>query len=141
MRQINLDSSANFSQNALNHNNLPSIFAFPKDGNFWRIDWFGDIAFPNRLMRRKQPSVLVHLSRVLDNSFRVNPAVLLSPESTFVSKQRKVWTSVGTLPLLRIGDVWRDEQLEMCPDYELEYFPHLTPASTAIWPANASDRW
>jgi hypothetical protein len=125
MRQVNLDSSANLSQNSFNHNNLPSIFAFPKDGNSWRIDWFGDIAFPNRLLRRTQPSVLVHLSRVLDVSFRENPTALLSPESTFASKQRKVWISVGTLPLLGIGDIWRDGQLEMRPDYELEHFPDL----------------
>jgi hypothetical protein len=120
-----LGSSADISQNAFNNNNLPSIFAFPKDGNSWRIDWFGDIAFPNRLLRRTQPSVLVHLSRVLDNSFRENSAVLLAPESTFASKQRKVWISVGTLPLLGIGDIWRDGKLEMRPDYELEHFPDL----------------
>lgn len=125
MRQVNLDSSTDLSQNSFTHNNLPSIFAFPKDGNSWRVDWFGDIAFPNRLLRRTQPSVLVHLSRVLDASFRENPTVLLSPESTFVARQRKVWISVGTLPLLGIGDVWRDGQLEMRPDYELEHFPNL----------------
>jgi hypothetical protein len=113
------------SENTFSNNSLPSIFAFPKDGNSWRIDWFGDIAFPNRLLRRTQPSVLVHLSRVLDNSFRENPAVLLTPESTFASKQRKIWTSVGTVPLLSIGDIWRDGQLEMRPDYEFEHFPNL----------------
>jgi hypothetical protein len=125
MRQINSGSSADLSENSLNNNNLPSVFAFPKDGNSWRIDWFGDIAFPNRLLRRTQPSVLVHLSRVLDNSFRENPAVLLSPETTFASKQRKVWISVGTLPLLGVGDIWRDGQLEMRPNYESEYFSDL----------------
>lgn len=122
MRQINSDSSADFSENSFHRNHLPSIFAFPKDGNFWRIDWFGDIVFPNRLLRRTQPSVLVHLSRVLDMSFRENPSVLLSPESTFAFKQRKVWISVGTLPLLGIGDIWRDGQLEMRPDYQFEQF-------------------
>jgi hypothetical protein len=125
MRQINLSSSEGNSQNTFNNNNLPSIFAFPKDENFWRVDWFGDIAFPNRLLRRTQPSVLLHLSRVLDTSFRENPVVLLSPESTFASKQRKVWVSVGTLPLLSIGDIWRNGQLEMRPDSELEHFPDL----------------
>lgn len=125
MRQINSDSSTDFSPNPFERNNLPSIFAFPKDGNSWRIDWFGDVAFPNRMLRRKQPSVLVHLSRVLDTSFRENPAILLSADSTFVSKQRKVWISVGTLPLLGVGDIWRDGQLELRPDYELEHFPDL----------------
>jgi hypothetical protein len=78
--------------------------------------------------------VLVHLSRVLNTSFHENPAVLLSADSTFVSKQRKVWISVGTLPLLGIGDIWRNGQLEMCPDYESECFPDLeiNPESTVL---------
>ncbi len=125
MRQIDPDSSIDSSKIPPNYNHLPSIFAFPKDGNSWRIDWFGEIAFPNRMLRRTQPSVLVHLSRVLNNSFRENPAALLAPESTFASKQRKVWISIGTLPLLRVGDIWRDGQLELAPDYELEHFPDL----------------
>lgn len=77
------------------------------------------------MLRRTQPSVLVHMSRVLDNSFRENPAVLLNTESTFASKQRKVWISIGTLALLRVGDIWRDGQLELAPDYELENFLDL----------------
>jgi hypothetical protein len=125
MRQISSDSSADSSQNSLRNNDLPSIFALPKDGNSWRIDWFGEIAFPNRLLRRKQPSVLVHLSRVLDPSFRENPVSLLSPNSTLTARQRKTWISVGTLPLLSVGDIWRDGQLELRPDYELEHFADL----------------
>ena len=125
MRQIYPDSPIDSLKTPSKYNHLPSIFAFPKDGNFWRIDWFGEIAFPNRMLRRTQPSVLVHLSLVLDNSFRENPAVLLSPESTFAFKQRKVWISIGILPLLRVGDIWRDGQLKLTPDYELEQFPDL----------------
>ncbi|MBR7777942.1 hypothetical protein [Undibacterium rugosum] len=111
-----------FSKKSFNNNHLPSIFAFPKDVNFWRIDWFGEVAFPNRLLRRTQPSVLVHLSRVLNPSFQENPALLLGPASTFASRQRKVWVSVGTLPLLRVGDIWQHGQLTYAPDYELEQF-------------------
>jgi len=98
------------------------IAALPSDGHGWRIDWFGEIAFPNRMIRRKQPSVLLHLSRVIDERYREDHSVLLNPESTFVAKQRKVWISVGTLPLLRIGDIWRDSRLDTAPDYELESF-------------------
>lgn len=114
-----------FSKKSFNNNHLPSIFAFPKDENFWRIDWFGEVAFPNRLLRRTQPSVLVHLSRVLNTSFQGNPALLLAPDCTFASRQRKVWVSIGTLPLLRIGDIWRNGQLACTPDYELEQFLDL----------------
>lgn len=105
---------------------LPAISALAKGDNFWRIDWFGDLAFPNRLFRRTQPSLLVHLSKVLDSSFRHDPAVLLSPDSTTPARfQRKVWVSAGTLPLLRIGDIWRDGKLEASPDYQLERFVDL----------------
>jgi hypothetical protein len=76
---------------------LPSIFAFPKGESAWRIDWFGEIAFPDRTMRRTQPSVLVHLSRVIDEDYQANPSVLLNPASTTPSQvRRKIWVSVGT---------------------------------------------
>lgn len=125
MRQFNSGSLSESAVKSFNFNKLPSISAFPKDENYWRIDWFGEVAFPNRLLRRTQPSVLVYLSRVLNTSFQENPALLLAPDSTFASRQRKVWISVGTLPLLRIGDIWRNGQLESAPDYEFEQFPDL----------------
>ena len=125
MRQNQSDFPSESTENSFHNNHLPSIFAFPKDENFWRIDWFGEVAFPNRLLRRTQPSILVHLSRVLNSSFQENPALLLDPASTFASRQRKVWVSVGTLPLLRIGDIWRNGQLAASPDYELEQFLDL----------------
>jgi hypothetical protein len=110
----------------LQNNDLPLIYALPKGVNFWRIDWFGELAFPNRMMRRTQPSLLLHLSRVVDEKFQDDPALLLSPESTTPARyQRKAWVSVGTLPLLRIGDIWRDGKLEARPDYQLETFPDL----------------
>jgi hypothetical protein len=104
----------------------PRISVFPKDKTNWRIDWFGDIAFPNRLVRRKQPSVLVHLSRVTDNRFLSDPSVLLSPQRTRSAQfQKRVWVSVGTLALLRIGDIWCDGQLVLRHDYELEKFDNV----------------
>jgi hypothetical protein len=111
------------AQNVNSPSEAPRISVFPKDQTNWRIDWFGDIAFPNRLIRRKQPSVLVHLSRVADNRFLTDPSVLLSPLCTRPAQfQKRVWVSVGTLALLRIGDIWRDGQLVLRPDYELEEF-------------------
>ena len=117
----------------MNNNDLPPIYAFPKGENSWRIDWFGDLAFPNRLIRRKQPSLLLHLSRVLDSNYRDDPSVLLSPASTTPAKfQRKIWISVGTLPRLRIGDIWRNGQLEVSPDYQLESFVDLHIDDTTV---------
>lgn len=69
--------------------------------------------------------MLVHLSRVLNSSFKENPLLLLDPATTFASRQRKVWVSVGTLPLLRVGDIWRNGQLVYAADYELEQFLDL----------------
>jgi hypothetical protein len=112
--------------------NALTIAALPTDGHAWRIDWFGEIAFPNRMIRRKQPSVLLHLSRVIDERYHEDHSVLLNPESTFVAKQRKVWVSVGTLPLLRIGDIWRDGLLETTPDYEFESFSDLDIGSETV---------
>ena len=102
------------------------IAVFPKGPTPWRIDWFGDIAFPDRSIRRKQPSVFIHLSQVTDSRFHDDPDVLRSAHSTMSPNfQRRVWVSVGTLPLLRIGDIWRDGQLDVRPDYELEEFTDI----------------
>lgn len=107
-------------------NGAPRISALPTGPNFWRIDWFGDIAYPDRSNRRKQPSVFVHLSRVKDERFRNDPSVLLSPDGTAPAQfQKRAWISIGTLPLLRIGDIWRDGQLDAQPDYELEKFKNI----------------
>jgi hypothetical protein len=103
-----------------------SISSFPNDQFQWRVDWLGDIAFPDRTARRKQPSVFVHLSKVLNAAFSNDLEVQLSPSSTSQARfQRKVWVSVGTIPLLRVGDIWRNTALEFQPDYELETFENL----------------
>lgn len=121
MRNFNSAISGIDAENVNSPSEAPRISVFPKDKTNWRIDWFGDIAFPNRLVRRKQPSVLIHLSRVTDNRFLSDPSVLLSPKCTKPAQfQKRVWVSVGTLALLRIGDIWRDGQLVFRPDYELE---------------------
>lgn len=102
------------------------IFAFPKGPQFWRIDWLGDVSFPDRSTRRTQPSVFVHLSKVVDPRFPADPSVLLSPASTSPAKfQKRIWVSIGTLPLLRVGDIWRDGELVYRPDYQLERFENI----------------
>jgi hypothetical protein len=42
------------------------ISAFPDDDAYWRVDWFGEIAYPDRYTRRKHPSILIYLSKVVD---------------------------------------------------------------------------
>ena len=105
---------------------LPRISAFPKGTDPWRIDWFGEVGYPNRMLRRSQPSIFVYLSRVLSRDFRADPAALLTPQSTTPAKfQRGCWVSVGTLVLLRIGDIWQDQTLALEPDYQVESFDRV----------------
>ncbi|MDB5992610.1 MAG: hypothetical protein JWQ10_4013 [Herbaspirillum sp.] len=99
------------------------VGALPKDGHAWRIDWFGNLAFPNRMIRRTQTSMLLHFSRVRDDPY--DPAALLSASSTNSHYQRKAWVSIGSLGLFRVGDIWRNGRLEARPDYQLETFDDL----------------
>ncbi|MBB6579871.1 hypothetical protein HNP33_003990 [Comamonas odontotermitis] len=103
------------------------IAAFPKGQDIWRIDWFGPIAFPDRMTRRRHPSVLVYLSKVVASTPLENPKSLLQPDCTLpASQQTKRWVSVGTTLLLRIGDLWQDQTLLARPNYEEETFENLT---------------
>lgn len=102
------------------------INAFPTGPDLWRVDWFGSIAFSDRLARRQQPSVLVHLSKVLAAEELDRIAFAASSRATEpASRQVKCWVSVGTLVLLRIGDLWRDQMLVGTPAYRLQEFKAL----------------
>lgn len=102
------------------------IRAFPSGPEYWRVDWFGQIAFPNRMMRRSQPSVLVHLSKLTDAAVLDDPDLLLSARSTLpVERQVKRWVSVGTMVTLGVGDIWSDQAFVASPAYESETFLQL----------------
>lgn len=123
MRRINSAFVQESAESHITPSEAPRISVFPQDQANWRIDWFGDIAFPDRTVRRKQPSVFIHLSRVIDERFESDPSVLLSPQCTGPAKlQKRVWVSVGTLALIRIGDIWRNGRMVCRPDYVLETF-------------------
>jgi len=100
-----------------------TVSALPADGRAWRIDWVGNLAFPNRVIRRKQPSVLLHLSLVRADPYSAGE--LLSASATNVQHQRKCWVSVGSIGLFRVGDIWRNGRLETCPEYQQETFQDL----------------
>jgi hypothetical protein len=102
------------------------ISSFPQDGKLWRVDWFGDIGFPDRTVRWKQPSVMLSLSRVLNDSQMDDPSSFLTGNIRLpANSQRRVWVSAGILPLIRIGDIWRDGKLQAEPQYRLESFAHV----------------
>lgn len=86
------------------------INAFPKSGDLWRVDWFGPIAFPDRMMRRRHPSVLVSLSK--GNSPDTAGRLSLSSLNQLERQSTRRWVTVGTTMLLRIGDLWREQGLE-----------------------------
>ncbi len=102
------------------------IAAFPDDNAYWRVDWFGEIAYPDRYTRRKHPSILIYLSKVTESNFSADPEVLLQPHSTAPAKgQTRIWVSVGTLMVLRIGDIWHRQKLHLSPEYTRETFKKL----------------
>ncbi len=102
------------------------IAAFPDDDAYWRVDWFGEIAYPDRYTRRKHPSILIYLSKVTESNFSADPEVLLQPHSTAPAKgQTRIWVSVGTLMVLRIGDIWHRQKLYLSPEYTRETFKKL----------------
>jgi hypothetical protein len=102
------------------------IAAFPDDDAYWRVDWFGEIAYPDRYTRRKHPSILIYLSKLTESNFSADPEVLLQPHCTAPAKgQTRIWVSVGTLMVLRIGDIWHRQKLHLSPEYTRETFKKL----------------
>jgi hypothetical protein len=51
------------------------IAAFPDDDAYWRVDWSGEIAYPDRYTRRKHPSILIYLSKFTESNLSADPKV------------------------------------------------------------------
>lgn len=92
----------------------------------WRVDWFGEVVYPSNDQRRSQPVYRVLISPVL--------ADLLSPNIvTDDGDQREAWLSIGTLPMVSMGDIWQDGEKVAQPDYQQESFGvHIAHSSTNI---------
>jgi hypothetical protein len=86
------------------------------------LDWLGEVGFSARTTRSNQPSVTVWLSRVIEPNWEDSNAALLSPESTAHRERIKREVALGTLVILRTGDLWCDGQLVARPSYETEEF-------------------
>lgn len=53
-----------------------------------------------------------------------NPNTPVEPTGTSpVSRQARRWVSIGTVVLLRIGDLWRGQQWHCSPEHQTETFP------------------
>lgn len=82
--------------------NAPRLTFFPQDSAPWRIDWLGNVAYPDRRKSYKQPAICLAISRVgkdISGSYHCNHSV---------RNQRQIWAPVGLLPNFRIGDIWQD---------------------------------
>lgn len=101
---------------------LPALSELTPDDRPWRIDWFGELAYPAFVQRYRQPSIRVAISPVKD----VEQLSFFSTRvATVLEEQRNVWMPVGTLPLLRIGDIWQSGSLMVKPCYFRETFLDL----------------
>lgn len=87
--------------------------------NPYRIDWFGDVAYPGSVRRYTQPCIRVAISPV------ANPVAEGMPYTQFQfdsQQQQQVWLPIGSLPMLRIGDIWQNGMLIAKPAYQQERF-------------------
>lgn len=78
-----------------------SISGFPRDGNAWKLLWFGSVDFPNPIYRNRQASVCLSLSKVS----------MVSALSGHLEAPIERYVSVGTLSILRIGDIFKNGRL------------------------------
>jgi len=102
---------------------LPSFPKLTPDDRIWRLDWFGECAYPGSMRRYAQPSIKVALS-----SLRCDPAdrtARILPDSTDHQHQHEVWAPIAALPLLAIGDLWQHGRQIDSPDYQVELFKDL----------------
>lgn len=92
-----------------------SIPNLTPDARPWRVDWFGEVAYPSNGQRRSQPFYRVLLSPVIgDLSF---PNIV-----TDDGDQREAWLSIGTLPMVSMGDIWQNGEKIALPNYQQESF-------------------
>ncbi|MBM5573004.1 MULTISPECIES: hypothetical protein [Deefgea] len=82
-----------------------------------RVDWFGNLAYPDRGHRWTQPSICVVLSEVEYGNYDV---------TSLSVQQCEIWIPIGLLPLLRVGDIWlQGKLLFSASDSDLEIFSGL----------------
>lgn len=102
------------------------------DKRSWRLDWFGEVAYPAAHLRYVQPSVRIFLSPLtseLDDHETLN-----SKDATDLSHQRSIWLPIGSLPLLRVGSIWKEGEMILKPEYQHSTFINLNinPRTTSF---------
>lgn len=94
---------------------LFTIFDLTPDSRPWRVDWFCEVAYQPNGLRRSQPVYRVLISPVLSDLS--SPSIV-----TDDADQREAWLSIGTLPMVGVGDIWQDGEKIAQPDYRQESF-------------------
>jgi len=92
-----------------------TILDLTSDPRPWRVDWFGEVAYQPNGQRRSQPVYRVLISPVLGDLSSANIV-------TDDADQREAWLSIGTLPMVSIGDIWQDGERIAQPAYQQESF-------------------
>jgi hypothetical protein len=73
---------------------------FPRTKKLYRIDWLGDVCYPDKRASHRQPSIAVALSEVVRTNAGFEKA---APNQ----RQLQRFAPVGLLSWLRIGDIWQ----------------------------------
>lgn len=118
-------------------NSPPTFSQLTPDNRIWRIDWFGDVAYPGAVRRYRHPCIRVVISPLLAEP---DGDLTSYPIETDLSAQQNVWMPVGSLGMLRIGELWKDGLAWKMPSYSREVFSDLdiNPLSTSIIKAGLS---
>jgi hypothetical protein len=103
---------------------LPKLSNLTPDERVWRLDWFGECAYPGNVRRYAQPSIKVVLSPL--RSDPADHAALILPDSSDHQHPHEAWAPVSALPLLTIGDLWKQGRQIASPDYQMETFKSLS---------------
>lgn len=101
----------------------PRYSQLTPDERTWRVDWFGECAYPGSVDRYAQPCIRVALTPMKTTS--INGLSLGLGELTELSEAHKTWMPVGALPMLAIGDLWKNGVRVESPDYQVETFRAL----------------
>ena len=110
-------------------NPIISLPQLSPDERMWRIDWLGELYYPAG-SGDTQPSFKVSMSPVQCD---VNDAAaMLSPTATNLNHQRQVSLKIGLLNLIKVGDIWKNGQFLIAPDYQSVQFKKLMVHKTTM---------
>lgn len=109
---------------------LPTFPTLTPDDRIWRVDWFGQVAYPGAVRQYRQPCIKVAISPWLDAP---DSSASSGDFHTDIAEQRHVWIPLGALSMVRIGDLWQDGRCMHVPLYSNECFQlEITPGTTSF---------